>query len=79
MKHPANCAEPADYISVSDHLCAHCGSHLTRTPRRPIDHFWSLFVPVHRYRCGRFACQWTGNLRVDSSPATSAVTVTPRT
>lgn len=77
MKRPAYSAEPADYISVSSHHCAQCGGNLIRTPRRPIDHFWSIFVPVHRYRCNRFACQWTGNLRVDSRAAGS-VTVTPR-
>jgi hypothetical protein len=77
MKRSATRAEPADYVSVSHHLCTHCGANLTRTPSRPIDHVWSLFVPMHRYRCNRFACQWTGNLRVDS-PAASAVTVTPR-
>jgi hypothetical protein len=76
MKRPATRAEPADYVSVSHHLCAHCGANLTRTLSRPIDHFWSLFVPVHRYRCNRFACQWTGNFRVDG-PATSTVVVTP--
>ena len=65
MKRAACSTEPIDYVSVSHHLCAECGGNLIRTPRRPIDRVWNLFVPVHRYRCDRFACQWTGNLRVD--------------
>lgn len=77
MKPPAYSGEPADYVSLSHHQCVQCAGSLIRTPRRPIDHFWSLFVPVHRYRCNRFACQWTGNLRVNS-PAANVVTVTPR-
>lgn len=77
MKRPAYSAEAADYVSVSKHACALCGGNLIRTPCRPIDRLWNLFVPVHRYRCSRFSCQWTGNLRVDSR-ATVSVTVVKR-
>lgn len=75
MQHPASNKEPADYRNVSGHLCAQCGGSLTRTPERPIDHFWNLLVPVHRFRCGRFSCQWTGNLRVDARAADSGPTI----
>lgn len=77
MNRPAYSAEPVDYVSFSSYSCALCGGNLVRTPGRPVDHFWNLFVPVHRYRCNRFLCQWTGNLRVDSRVA-SSVAVTPR-
>lgn len=71
MQHSASNKEPADYRNVSDHLCAQCGGGLTRTPERLIDHFWRLLVPVQRFRCGRFSCQWTGNLRVDDGAGNS--------
>jgi hypothetical protein len=77
MTRPIYNAVPADYVSVSHHHCAQCGGNLIRTPRRPIDHIWSLFVPVLRYRCNRFACQWTGNVRADNRAA-SSLPVTPR-
>ena len=75
MRHSASKAEPADYRNVSGHLCAQCGGSLTRTPERPIDHFWNLLVPIHRFRCGRFSCQWTGNLRVDAIAADPGPTI----
>jgi hypothetical protein len=63
---PASAA-PADYLGVnSRHCCARCGGDVIRIPRRPIDRFWSLFVPVYRFRCYQHSCQWIGNLRVDS-------------
>ncbi len=52
----------ADYIHASDRQCPLCAAYLLRTPRRPVDRFWSIFKPVLRYRCQRFACQWHGNL-----------------
>lgn len=73
MARPACNAELADYIGVSHHCCMMCGANLIRTPRRPLDRLWSLFVPVFRYRCNRYACQWTGNLRADSRVASSDV------
>jgi len=56
--------KPTDYRFASNHVCTECQGSLIRTPRRPIDRVISLFVPVHRYRCIRFGCQWIGNLRV---------------
>lgn len=77
MQRSSSRAEPADYLNVSRHSCARCGGSLIRTPRRPIDYFWNIFVSVHRFRCNRFSCQWTGNRRGDST-AESSGTVTPR-
>ena len=45
------------------HGCPLCKTELRRTWRRPVDRFASLFVPLHRYRCGNFSCQWEGNYR----------------
>ncbi len=45
------------------HLCPSCQSGLLRTWRRPVDRFTSQFVPVHRYRCRSFSCQWEGSFR----------------
>lgn len=52
----------ADYIHASNRQCPLCAAYLLRTPRRPVDRLWSIFKPVLRYRCQRFACQWQGNL-----------------
>lgn len=68
---------PADYVSASKHRCALCAGNLIRTPRRAIDHLWNVFVPVQRYRCSRFSCQWVGNLRVGNASNDSG-TVLPR-
>jgi len=44
--------------------CPNCGAPgLKRGERRTIDHFWSLFIEVRRYRCYAFNCQWEGNLK----------------
>ncbi len=64
MKTAAPSVGPADYRAASKNVCSECQGSLIRTPRRPIDRFLSMFVPVHRYRCSRFQCQWIGNLRV---------------
>ena len=53
----------SDYLSFSDQVCPQCAGDLMRTSRRSIDRLTSLFIPVHRYRCCRFSCQWQGNLR----------------
>lgn len=47
--------------------CPQCGAHLIRIARRPFDRVLSRLVPVQRYRCERFNCQWEGNLRVQAS------------
>ena len=55
----------SDYLEPSPYRCVQCNADLIRTPRRPIDWLLSIFSPVLRYRCTRFACQWTGNLPVE--------------
>lgn len=62
----------ADYVAVSKHQCPACQGYLIRTPRRSVDRVLSLFLPVLRYRCQRFSCQWHGNLRMDRGAGTSA-------
>ena len=64
VKHPSRLARIgyADYLHASDRQCPLCNAYLLRTPRRPVDRLWSIFRPVLRYRCRRFACQWQGNL-----------------
>ncbi len=64
MKTAEPSTRPTDYRGASNNVCGACQGSLIRMPRRPIDRFISLFVPVHRYRCSRFQCQWIGNLRV---------------
>ena len=54
----------SDYLRFSDRVCPQCAGDLMRTSRRSIDRLTSLFIPVHRYRCCRFSCQWQGNLRI---------------
>ena len=50
-----------DYVGISQHTCPVCNGQLLRTRRRAVDRLSSLFVPVHRYRCHVFSCQWVGN------------------
>ena len=45
-------------------FCPLCHGSLVRTWRRPVDRFTSLFVPVQRFKCDAFSCQWEGNLRL---------------
>jgi len=52
-----------------NHMCPLCNDELRRTWRRPVDRFASLFLPLHRYRCGNFSCQWEGNFLVHSHDA----------
>ena len=44
--------------------CPLCHGRLVRTWRRQVDRFTSLFVPVQRFKCDAFSCQWEGNLRL---------------
>ena len=53
-----------DYTGQNRHVCPKCHGHLSRIPRRVIDHMLSFFVPIQRYRCATFACQWEGNVRL---------------
>lgn len=67
MSAPAWGRETADFVSLSAHSCARCDAPLIRTPRRWFDDLVNRFVPVQRYRCARYSCQWVGNLRGDAS------------
>lgn len=67
-----------NYTSATRHTCPLCSAPLVRTPRRSIDHLLSRFVPLQRYRCERFVCQWQGNLRVEQLPGLIPGHTTPR-
>jgi hypothetical protein len=43
--------------------CPLCAGYVVRIHRRYIDRVISWFVPVHRYKCRDYNCQWQGNLR----------------
>lgn len=64
MKRRELSAEITDFVSVSKHSCPECSGKLIRTPRRPTDRLLNFLMPTQRYRCSRFSCQWTGNIRV---------------
>jgi hypothetical protein len=68
MKNSQFDGQALNYTHASRHACPQCAAMLVRMPRRAIDRFLSRFVPVQRYRCERFLCQWQGNLRVDALP-----------
>ena len=44
-----------------------------RVRRRQMDTISSIFVPVHRYRCGSFSCQWEGNLPANNDSKVSEI------
>ena len=43
--------------------CPRCDGAVIRMPRRFVDRLVSIVVPVHRFRCRSFGCNWEGNLR----------------
>jgi hypothetical protein len=47
--------------------CPRCGGDAYRIRRRLIDRLLSLIVPLGRYSCESFVCNWEGNLVVRSS------------
>lgn len=51
------------YTGVTKRVCPSCSGNMVRTRRRQIDRVFSWFVPVQRYRCESFSCQWAGNFR----------------
>lgn len=55
--------DDAGYPS-SGRACPCCNGAVCRIPRRFVDLFTSIFLPVHRYRCCSVRCGWKGNLRV---------------
>lgn len=59
--------EFADYIGVRKQVCPCCHANLIRTARRPMDRLLGLLVPLQRFRCTRFQCQWVGNVRMDEA------------
>lgn len=54
--------EPYSEFSQSQ-VCPCCGQPVVRLPRRWLDRMWSVLVPVRRYACRGFGCNWEGNLR----------------
>jgi hypothetical protein len=71
-------AGPGGYGKIyTEQKCPLCAGHLIRIRRRFVDRLLSLFVPVHRYRCPAFTCQWEDNIRVRPELADS-MTVSPR-
>jgi hypothetical protein len=64
--------------ATSKRICPVCGDcSLIRVRRRIIDRLLTLFLPVHRYRCRHYACQWKGNLRVPRHVADATI-ISPR-
>jgi transposase-like protein len=57
--------------NVSEHGCPLCAAFLIRVKRRTRDRLISLFVPLERYRCLDFSCNWEGNLRAERSSRSS--------
>ncbi len=53
--------QPHEEATYDTKHCPKCRGRLFRTWRRPIDRLTSLVVPVKRFRCEYFACQWEGN------------------
>jgi hypothetical protein len=51
--------------------CPCCHGPVYRVPRRFVDRCLSLFMPVHRYRCGEMGCSWEGNLQAQQPPRPS--------
>jgi hypothetical protein len=44
--------------------CPRCNSWINPIPRRLVDLLLNLFMPVERYCCRSFRCDWEGNLPV---------------
>lgn len=72
MKPRAPDTRPADAtLAAAEPACPECGGRLMRVRRRATDRLLSLMVPVHRYRCTGFGCQWEGVLRNRGCAATT--------
>ena len=50
-------------MGINTWKCPICGSYTTRVHRRMIDRIASLIIPVHRYKCHNYQCQWQGNVK----------------
>lgn len=44
-------------------VCPRCAGPIDRVRRRAVDRLLSLVVPVQRFRCSSFGCNWCGLLR----------------
>lgn len=60
--------QPREHAAANlarDFTCPNCGGELIRVARRPADRILSMVVPVKRFRCPDFRCQFEGILCVD--------------
>jgi len=63
------------YLRSGTERCPLCNGSLIRERRRIVDRLQSLVMPLKRYRCDNFGCQWVGNLaRNGAARAASGVT-----
>jgi len=60
MKTPSNVDHA---LNGNTRRCPLCHGTMNRIPRRFVDLVLSMFIPVRRYRCRSFDCDWEGNLR----------------
>ena len=66
-------ANSAGLTGANHNTCPLCHGPVVRVWRRPFDRFLSWFVPLQRYHCEAFSCQWEGNFRTPADsdgPAT---------
>ena len=71
---PESSKMPFEFLNGGKPVCPVCHGDMARIARRWVDRLWSLFVPVHRYRCRRYSCHWVGNVRALGS-APPAITM----
>ena len=64
MTTQATVPQSVRYSRAGKKPCPQCNAGLFRIPRHMTDRVTGLVVPVHRYRCDSFTCQWEGTLRV---------------
>ena len=55
-------------------VCPECGGRLKRVHRQTKDRIRSLFVPVNRYRCRSYDCEWEGIFRSPTKSEKAAKT-----
>jgi len=55
--------------------CPRCSSAVFNVSRRLTDLFWSVFIPLRRYRCISMKCSWEGTLREKKSRLPEVVRV----
>lgn len=69
MYQPNFSPRTADVAHIGRPTCPRCNLPLYRIPRRSIDYFLSIFVPVRRYGCQGMSCNWSGTLRYRTGSA----------